>query len=158
MDLYIARWQRRLSEDVGAAVENAYDQVGEHVMQATTKLRGHFGGQPKEILRNAADEVVIVAGEILGVPVEDMRCYQADVCFYIGDHAVGRTAARKRGLKVVKEFEKETPPDLVVEVADPAGRNTTRCRGSVRCGASPPIRVRDMPKSRSSTLGLRIGR
>ena len=118
LDSTLRRWQNRLSDDVSRTLLNAHAEIGKHVVRATTQLRQGLQKQPEKVLGDAADEVVLAADQSLGVPVKDMRgtLPQADVCFYIGDRAEGWYAARKRGVKAAEEFEKETSPDLVVEI------------------------------------------
>ena len=41
---------------------------------------------------------------------------EPDVCFYLGEKADRRIAARRRGQQALEAFERSTPPDLVIEV------------------------------------------
>ena len=79
---------------------------------------------------DAADKVVDRAGRLTGLRIKALRGgrwkrhpedprntgMEADACFYIGATAEDWAAARKRCTVAVREFEKQTPPDLVVEI------------------------------------------
>ena len=120
LDSSIRRWQNTLSDNVATAVLDAHARIGEHVVQATTDMRRRLLEQPKKVLADAADEVVIGTGSTLGVSVKDMRntpCNpQTDACFYVGDRAERWEAARKDGVRQAREFATKTPPDLVVGI------------------------------------------
>ena len=120
LDSALGRWQTRLGDDVARELLDVHARIGEHVVAASTELRQRFREQPKISLGYAADEVVLIAGLALNVPVKDMRgsfCQpQGDACFYVGARAKRWHKARARRLKKAKNFEAKTRPNLVVEI------------------------------------------
>jgi len=85
---------------------------------------------PHADMADASDKIVEQAGELIKVRVKNRRDYrwkrlkdppntgvEADASFYIGEKAEQWIAAYQvGGREIVSEFEKKTPPDLIVEV------------------------------------------
>ena len=82
-----------------------------------------------EVLGVAADDVIRISCELLGIQNRSMRGtrwrlpdgrpqtgLEADAAFYIGESARAWISVWKKGRRAVEEFEARTPPDLVVEV------------------------------------------